>query len=680
MKKTILFVLLILFACCGLDAQSTSVSASASKRITLGQSMQVLTEWKFQPGDSPAYAEPGYDDSGWKLMSIEPRANYHDPYFSSDSYVPGWTALGFPNLTGYAWYRTRFKATGSNTDLWLEMPANVDDAYQVYANGQLLGSMGQFTANRLKAFYSRPMEFHLPAPNADGNVVLALRFYMQPESVLWNFDAGGMHAPPVIGLAQTVALLQERNQDVILHTALSYLLLGLLASIAGIAGLWIYRMDSSEQAYFWLALAFATEAAVSLCNFLASMTYWMPYAFNVLINDVIGSALGPLFWLLFLAYWFRLRAMRLVGRAVWTLALVEALTFVCLLQPVMGTLIPLGWTHDLWLLSTIWSFVFVILLVAVTAGGIRQDPAEGWIALPAVVLLGINLFSSDLEVFGTPVHYFPLGIRIGIGDISLVVFILVVFGLVVRRFLRSQVRQQEMMQELQQAQEVQRMLIPEHLPQVPGLTVESEYHPAREVGGDFFHVSPDDDGSLLIVVGDVSGKGLKAAMTVSAIIGALRGCSLRKPAEVLAYLNRVLHGNITGFATCTAALIDADGSMTLANAGNLAPYRNGKELIVEPGLPLGILAEAAYSETTHHLEPNDRLTFVSDGVVEATNSDRELFGFERTQAISSQSAQAIAEAAKQFGQQDDITVLSITRTAALTETAAKTLLPSPALL
>jgi phosphoserine phosphatase RsbU/P len=149
-------------------------------------------------------------------------------------------------------------------------------------------------------------------------------------------------------------------------------------------------------------------------------------------------------------------------------------------------------------------------------------------------------------------------------------------------------------------------------------------------------------------------------MTVSAVIGALRGCSVRKPAEVLGHLNRVLHGQIAGFVTCTAAHIAAGGNLTIANAGNLPPYRNGQELDVESGLPLGITPDVDYSETTFQLNPNDRLTFVSDGVVEATNEHRELFGFQRTQAISAQSASAIAEAAKQFGQHDDITVLTLT--------------------
>jgi len=164
------------------------------------------------------------------------------------------------------------------------------------------------------------------------------------------------------------------------------------------------------------------------------------------------------------------------------------------------------------------------------------------------------------------------------------------------------------------------------------------------------------------VVGDVSGKGLKAAMTVSAIMGSLRGCSSERPVEILAYLNRVLCGQVDGFVTCSVALIDRDGAMTLVNAGNPAPYCNGEELTVTAGLPLGILTDASYEETCYKIAAGHRLTFVSDGVVEATNANGELYGFERTRAVSAQSAHHIAKEAESFGQEDDITVLSIMRT------------------
>ncbi len=101
--------------------------------------------------------------------------------------------------------------------------------------------------------------------------------------------------------------------------------------------------------------------------------------------------------------------------------------------------------------------------------------------------------------------------------------------------------------------------------------------------------------------------------------------------------------------------------MTLANAGHLAPYHNGEEVMVQPGLPLGIVAETVYEERIFRLQPGDQLTLMSDGVVEAQNARGELFGFERTQALSREPADAIAAAARRFGQADDITVLTLTR-------------------
>ncbi|HUY95658.1 MAG TPA: SpoIIE family protein phosphatase, partial [Terracidiphilus sp.] len=95
------------------------------------------------------------------------------------------------------------------------------------------------------------------------------------------------------------------------------------------------------------------------------------------------------------------------------------------------------------------------------------------------------------------------------------------------------------------------------------------------------------------------------------------------------------------------------------------PYRNGEEVPLESGLPLGVIADAEYFETTFTLAPGNQLTFLSDGVVEAQSSTGELFGFDRTAAISTQSAEQIAAAAQAFGQEDDITVLTLTFAPAL---------------
>ena len=116
--------------------------------------------------------------------------------------------------------------------------------------------------------------------------------------------------------------------------------------------------------------------------------------------------------------------------------------------------------------------------------------------------------------------------------------------------------------------------------------------------------------------------------------------------------------------TCCAALFSEDGKLTIANAGHLPRYLNGEELAVDCGLPLGIAEEPEYGEKTWSIGESDRITFVSDGVVEARDARGELYGFERTKSISEQPAETIASAARVFGQEDDITVLSVTRVAA----------------
>jgi sigma-B regulation protein RsbU (phosphoserine phosphatase) len=229
----------------------------------------------------------------------------------------------------------------------------------------------------------------------------------------------------------------------------------------------------------------------------------------------------------------------------------------------------------------------------------------------------------------------------------------------VRRFSLARREEERLSGELEAARGMQSLLVPTTAPVTPGFAVESVYIPATEVGGDFFQVLPEEDGSLLIVVGDVSGKGLKAAMTVSTIIGALRNEKERRPAEVLQNLNQVLCGQIAGFATCCVAFIAADGMLMIANAGHLPPYQNGQALETAGSLPLGIASGGEYETVTHRLSAGDRLTFMSDGVVEAQTTSGELFGFERTSKLSQEPADAIARIAQEFGQQDDITVVTM---------------------
>jgi Stage II sporulation protein E (SpoIIE) len=239
---------------------------------------------------------------------------------------------------------------------------------------------------------------------------------------------------------------------------------------------------------------------------------------------------------------------------------------------------------------------------------------------------------------------------------------------VAKRFGRAQVEKVTLESEMAAAREVQRLMVPEDLPPVRGYAIESVYLPAAQVGGDFFQVIPLKSGPTLVVIGDVSGKGLRAAMIVSMLVGMLRTVSgyTEEPAEILDDLNQRLCGQTRGgFATCLVVRLDDDGRIAVANAGHPSPYLNGAEVPFAGSMPLGLDASAIYEQTTLEMRAGDRAVLLTDGIPEARDEHGALFGFPRVESLLGEgaSAKALAETAQQHGQNDDITVISIARQA-----------------
>jgi serine phosphatase RsbU (regulator of sigma subunit) len=214
--------------------------------------------------------------------------------------------------------------------------------------------------------------------------------------------------------------------------------------------------------------------------------------------------------------------------------------------------------------------------------------------------------------------------------------------------------------ELQAASTVQQLLLQSASRATPGFQMHTVYLPASEVGGDFFFARPGLDDSLIAIVGDVSGKGLTAAMRVAMILGALHRETSEDPSVILAGLNNVLtsQGQL-GFTTACCVRMSLSGEYTVANAGHIAPYLDGKEIETAPALPLGLVADQRYEAVHGRLAAGERLVLLSDGVLEARSESGELYGFERLSPLTRLPAETIAETAQRFGQEDDITVLTL---------------------
>lgn len=323
-------------------------------------------------------------------------------------------------------------------------------------------------------------------------------------------------------------------------------------------------------------------------------------------------------------------------------------------------------------------FVLHLWVVMVVFGAARRKSEDAMLLLIPVFLSTVtySLQYVLMSTYGFGCQHWTVGsltitqtpFEIDSFEVTEAIFLLAVFGILILRFTRTRSEEERLASEVHSARSVQQYLIPAHLPLTPGFKLESEYMPAREVGGDFFQVLPiASDGGVPVVVGDVAGKGLEAGMLATLIVGAIRTAVAftGDAGTILALLNERLQGR--GLVTCLALRMDGEGNATLVNAGHLPPYLNGTELEMEGALPLGAIPGVEFPVLRFHLSEGDSLVLMSDGIVEAQKADGELFGFERVGKMLRASATAgeLAAAARDFGQEDDITVLSVARAAVL---------------
>ncbi|RLT45051.1 MAG: GAF domain-containing protein [Chloroflexi bacterium] len=197
------------------------------------------------------------------------------------------------------------------------------------------------------------------------------------------------------------------------------------------------------------------------------------------------------------------------------------------------------------------------------------------------------------------------------------------------------VEQERMAQELAVAQLVQQTLLPQSLPELDGWVIATHYQPARAVGGDFYDFRSLPDGKLAIVIGDVTDKGVPAALVMATTRTLLRTATeqLGSPGAVLERVNDLLHPDIPArmFVTCLYAVLDTKtGHLLYANAGHDLPYRagpGGVEELRARGMPLGLLPGMGYEEKEITLTPGDTLLLYSDGLVEAHDRQRGMYGF-----------------------------------------------------
>src|SRR4051794_3003165 len=235
-------------------------------------------------------------------------------------------------------------------------------------------------------------------------------------------------------------------------------------------------------------------------------------------------------------------------------------------------------------------------------------------------------------------------------------------------------------QELEVARLIQKNFLPHDLPQLEGWDVAAYYQPAREVGGDFYDVIPLPDGQVAFVIGDVTDKGVPAALVMAATRSVLRAFAQQSaaPGTVLERVNEHLHPDMPEkmFVTCFYGVLDPrSGAFRFANAGHDVPYLKTADGSVElraRGMPLGLMPGMAYEEKSLDFRPGDSLLLHSDGIVEAHDPTRQMFGFDKLKAAVARHPggtevirRVLEDVREHTGpdaeQEDDITMVTVQR-------------------
>lgn len=413
-------------------ADSAGVIAQA---IDLGRAIVPLNgPWRFHIGDDPSWANPRFDDSAWETTDLTPRAGAHDPDVGLVGYVRGWGARGHRGYSGYAWYRLRVSVNAhDDTALALAGPLEVDEAYQVFVNGRLLGGSGRFAGATPVVSNTRPEMFALPNALApppalpNGQFVIAIRVWVGAEYMREVPDGGGIRIAPALGELGAVSahhqlewLAKFLGYVVEVVEAAAFVLLAVMAiSVA--------RFEPSRRAYAWLVAALLLVAIARANQAVFFWTTWESAHTAILLRYGVVDPLALGAWAMAWRAWFD------VGRPRWLSRAIGVLTAIYVLTDCIAVLSH-GWaSHAAISLAEPLRVLFVVVMVIILYGSMSRPGPTHWLAIAAMILVSIGLYAQEVSALGVPGIWFPFGVGVSRTQFAYAAFSIVAFVVLLRR-------------------------------------------------------------------------------------------------------------------------------------------------------------------------------------------------------------------------------------------------------
>jgi hypothetical protein len=433
MKRPLLLALAILAICSGPISEASNGTVS----VRLGRAtIRLEGPWRFHIGDDPRWSGVKFDDSRWRIMDLTPRRGSTDGDVGLEGYSSGWAARGFPGYYGFAWYRIHLSldSLGRGT-LALLGPLAVDSAYQIYANGELLGGVGSFSKSTPRAYSDHyPRVFPLSSNLLhSGGLVIAVRVWGGP----WISGApgsGGIHIAPVIG-ERSAIVADYRLQWVAIFAGYAVdaaltLIFVLIAAL--VACLW--RCEPSNRAYPWLIIALLLSA---LQRGNQPFFFWSNVETVPEFVLAIGILVGPMTfgaWTMAWRAWFKIGTPRWIPAALVLLTLVLMMGETARYPWVFGIELPKWSAESAGFLVRWIHIIFLLLFGFVGYAGVRLRNWEGIRGLSGMLSIAVVLFSGLLTAAHVPGIWFPWGVGVSLSEFASIALDGVLCYLLLKRF------------------------------------------------------------------------------------------------------------------------------------------------------------------------------------------------------------------------------------------------------
>jgi len=434
MGKKLFFCYLMLFITLLLVAGTFMyLSWSSTTEETLRSDKHLTTlngPWKFITGDNMQYAESNYDDSQWENMDLTAPPGVHDDDVGLSGYIPGWTAKGHSSYSGYAWYRLKVILDSlPENNLAFTAPPSVDDAYQLFINGSLLGSTGDFSDTVPIIYSIQPRMFLMPENVKQGNdITIAFRVWMSSASL--GADAGGIHVAPTLGEKNHIEKKYRFQWEQTIKGYIIEVVWPVIFILLAITMFLLNRGIKPPQSYKWFMAALILLALMRLNQ---AVYFWFHIENShqaVIVGPVILRPLVLGSWLMAWREWFDLYKPKWLPKII---ALVTLLFMA-------AQLLSISWvSHSIHTyFQTIADYVRLLLLALllfIIYQGMRKQGMKDLLVLVAALLILIALFPkeiSDLHII--PGIWFPYGVGVSRGQFFYVAFVFVMYAVLIQKY------------------------------------------------------------------------------------------------------------------------------------------------------------------------------------------------------------------------------------------------------